>query len=428
MSKKEITQLPDNFMEAFDSTVTRHGVERPVEKANIAVLEQRLSQVNAQLRAARMGGTGNIKKLNEQRHVLVEELSAARRGDKFNNEPMPKVDETEKEDGSKSKAPARKGDQSNSEPMPKLKEALDPVGKEDGDVDDGDVDKSDEYLKNRRAAISKAVKEDVDSLKSEKLEEAKKTFRDYADEYEKITGKKAPSGTSTQAMMLLLDKVKREMKVKDEVKEDIDSLKSLSLKEGARWEYTDARGVKKKGTFVKSISGQGTDVTYQFKGDDGKTDMVSGSRLKQAKRLNEKFELEEMKLSAVTKKLKDGEWEAMHDVKAGKSLEVRDTKTGKRKTIMVENAEVELDEGYTINHKTFSDAVQHAKAQVEKQGYTIDDDEWDRKVAMGPKKPGTGKTNRYTIALMKGGKETKKHLQMQVYYDEGRYELNMYIS
>ena len=47
---------------------------------------------------------------------------------------------------------------------------------------------------------------------------------------------------------------------------------------------------------------------------------------------------------------------------------------------------------------------------------------------MGPKKPGTGKTNRYTIELMKNGKPTKRMLQMQVYYDEGRYELNMYVS
>ena len=88
----------------------------------------------------------------------------------------------------------------------------------------------------------------------------------------------------------------------------------------------------------------------------------------------------------------------------------------------------EAKDNYTINHKTFSSAVQHAKAQVEKQGYAVDDDEWDRKVAMGPKKPGTGKTNRYTIDLMKGGKESRRKLQMQVYYDEGRYELNMYIS
>ena len=40
-----------------------------------------------------------------------------------------------------------------------IEEALDPVGKEDDDVDnDGDEDESDAYLKKRRAAISKAVK------------------------------------------------------------------------------------------------------------------------------------------------------------------------------------------------------------------------------------------------------------------------------
>lgn len=93
--------------------------------------------------------------------------------------------------------------------------------------------------------------------------------------------------------------------------------------------------------------------------------------------------------------------------------------------------EAELDEAkdnYTINHKTFSSAVQHAEEVVKKRGFEIDPEEWSRKVALGPKKPGKGKTNSYTIELMKDGKETKRKLQMQVYYDEGRYELNMYIS
>ena len=41
------------------------------------------------------------------------------------------------------------------------KEALDPVGKEDSDIDnDGDVDKSDKYLQAKRDAISKNIKED----------------------------------------------------------------------------------------------------------------------------------------------------------------------------------------------------------------------------------------------------------------------------
>ena len=55
----------------------------------------------------------------------------------------------------------------------KMKEALDPVGKEDADIDnDGDVDKSDKYLGKRRKAIAKAMKkkmsEGVRDLDSEK--------------------------------------------------------------------------------------------------------------------------------------------------------------------------------------------------------------------------------------------------------------------
>jgi hypothetical protein len=53
---------------------------------------------------------------------------------------------------------------------------LDPVGKEDDDVDnDGDVDKSDKYLKNRRKAISKAVKEEVEDIE----EVSKDTLQRY---------------------------------------------------------------------------------------------------------------------------------------------------------------------------------------------------------------------------------------------------------
>jgi hypothetical protein len=45
--------------------------------------------------------------------------------------------------------------------LPMKKEALDPVGKADADIDnDGDVDKSDKYLKNRRKAIAKALRKE----------------------------------------------------------------------------------------------------------------------------------------------------------------------------------------------------------------------------------------------------------------------------
>ena len=55
------------------------------------------------------------------------------------------------------------------------KKKLDPVGKEDDDVDnDGDVDSSDEYLKKRRAAIGKAMGKDGAKEEDEEDKEDKK--------------------------------------------------------------------------------------------------------------------------------------------------------------------------------------------------------------------------------------------------------------
>ena len=52
------------------------------------------------------------------------------------------------------------------------KKKLDPVGKEDDDVDnDGDVDSSDEYLKKRRAAIGKAMGKDDEKKDDDKEED-----------------------------------------------------------------------------------------------------------------------------------------------------------------------------------------------------------------------------------------------------------------
>lgn len=158
------------------------------------------------------------------------------------------------------------------------------------------------------------------------------------------------------------------------------------------------------------------------------------------KRLKEEVELDESFASRMDKASKKAHADAAEKRKkmgpvTSKTLKDINDKLGNTKKVKDQFAkeEVELDEaksatGYTIYHKTFSSAVQHAISQVEKQGYTVDEDEWDRKVAMGPKKPSAGKTNSYTIPLLKNGKPTPRKLQMQVYYDEGRYELNMYIS
>ena len=68
--------------------------------------------------------------------------------------------------------------------------------------------------------------------------------------------------------------------------------------------------------------------------------------------------------------------------------------------------------------------MQHAYAYSKKKfGIEIDPKEIDDKVAMGPKRPSSGKTNSYRLK----GKDGKKGIQVQVAnLDNKRYELNMY--
>ncbi len=85
--------------------------------------------------------------------------------------------------------------------------------------------------------------------------------------------------------------------------------------------------------------------------------------------------------------------------------------------------DAELDEAkYDIYHKDFSSAMQHAYAAAKKMyGITVDPKEIDDKVASGPRKPSSGKTNKYRL---KGNKGT---VQIQVAnLDNKKYELNMY--
>ena len=96
---------------------------------------------------------------------------------------------------------------------------------------------------------------------------------------------------------------------------------------------------------------------------------------------------------------------------------------------VVEEVVTEAKSDYEIKHKTFSSAIQHAVEVAAKQGYDVDPDDYDQKVAMGPKKPSKGKTNSYSIKLTKNGKEQRKALQVQIAnLDNKFFELNMYIQ
>jgi hypothetical protein len=80
--------------------------------------------------------------------------------------------------------------------------------------------------------------------------------------------------------------------------------------------------------------------------------------------------------------------------------------------------------GYEIYHKTFSGAMQQAYKFAKSKGYIVDPKEIDSKVATGPSKPSSGKTNSY---ILDTNKKQKVHIQV-ANLDNKKYELNMYFN
>jgi hypothetical protein len=124
-----------------------------------------------------------------------------------------------------------------------------------------------------------------------------------------------------------------------------------------------------------------------------------------------------------------------------------DTYTMKRRLGMKDNTENKLKElvreevrtntlnrlnegsGYVVYHNSYSSAVDIAIKFAEKKGYVVDTDDVWSQISTGPKKPSEGKTNKFSLGLIKGDKVDKKKLHIQIYgMGNGRYELNMYIQ
>jgi hypothetical protein len=89
---------------------------------------------------------------------------------------------------------------------------------------------------------------------------------------------------------------------------------------------------------------------------------------------------------------------------------------------------MEAKSDYEVYHKSYTSAIEAARAYAEKKGYEINNDDAFTKIGMGPRKPSEGKTNRFDIELSKDGKVQKKKLQIQVYGMKNSYELNAYIQ
>ena len=102
---------------------------------------------------------------------------------------------------------------------------------------------------------------------------------------------------------------------------------------------------------------------------------------------------------------------------------------------ILEDAKInsKIDEANDTYFKSFTQAVEYARKVTEKRGFTIDEDDWQTQIAFGGKytrsRPSKGKTNSFTVGLLKNGKPQRKSLQISVFgMPSGSYELTQYIN
>lgn len=96
-----------------------------------------------------------------------------------------------------------------------------------------------------------------------------------------------------------------------------------------------------------------------------------------------------------------------------------------------ENDNNKIQEGkkdYQIHHSSYTDAVEEIRNYVQKNGYSVDDDDMFRIVGSGPRKPSEGKTNEFSIPLYKNEEPAMKKVEVQIYGMGKGYELNMYFG
>ena len=198
--------------------------------------------------------------------------------------------------------------------------------------------------------------------------------------------------------------------------------KEITAKFGVK-SCSELEGEKKKACYAALDAAHVSDDEEEDEDDDpvGKNEEV----IPEGTALQVKMALSDVGLKGTWKNNKV--YVKKRDVeKAKKALKGNVIYRGKPPVVVGE--EIEIDEkrgsGYDLYHKTFSAAMQHAYAHAKKKGVIVDPKEIDDKVATGPKKPSSGKTNRYIL-----GTNTRKKVHIQVAnLDNKRYELNMYIE
>lgn len=84
-------------------------------------------------------------------------------------------------------------------------------------------------------------------------------------------------------------------------------------------------------------------------------------------------------------------------------------------------------------HDSFTSASSNALEYAKSKGFEVNEDDWQTEVSLGGKysrsRPSAGKTNSFSVGLIKDGKPQKKSLHFSVYgMESGRYELTAYVN
>jgi hypothetical protein len=173
-------------------------------------------------------------------------------------------------------------------PKGMLKESLDPVGKEDDDIDnDGDTDKTDKYLANRRKAVGKAIS--GGRMMKESDPENDKWYEDFENGLRNLANNRYISQFEYTQYMKALDHVDpmdnySEMNGHDAAKEFVDDLRTKNQMDADEEQYRRERGLEEE---------------LEFDGDDEERE----ARAKKAEMDDEEAENAEI----------DEEWDSPYD-------------------------------------------------------------------------------------------------------------------
>ena len=209
---------------------------------------------------------------------------------------------------------------------------MDPVGKEGADIDNnGKVDKSDDYLKNRRKAISAAVKEEVTGLHPD----AQKVLKHIKQEHQSKYHPDLKTGTykgdySDRSTILGAAERAGHLKVQEEIRENMPT----ALTPGKKLSKVSKTDASRYGKMAKEEVEQ--------------IDEISVETMKSAK--------EKLSSKAYDAHMDDNKYAARHYASRALTMGSK-IKRKERAALPMAKEEVELDEGIAetiVKHNDFS--------------------------------------------------------------------------